>query len=532
MINQKLADAEHLRPGGLLHLLLIPNNPKTGNPEPQLASPVAFRVSAVVTFDTQIVPGVGTNAEPTALLSPPFTATAASRRASYGDQAGIRLRPGASMDRFVSAAAALAKRYPASGGKIDLISLSGATAATQRAIRPQAAALALFAGLAGLIALAVIVQLLSRQLTLDSAEFPVLRALGMTRGALVTLSLARTAVVTGAGGLIAVGIAIAASPLMPIGAARLAEPAPGIEVNLAVLAAGFAIFALVPLAVLVPAAWGAAARPQGPLGLGEPARVSHVSRLGSLLGGAGSVTGGIGVRMAFEPGRGRTAVPVRSALVGTTVAVASGLAAVVFGASLIGLVGTPHRYGQNWAQVLDLGFGGVTTRFGAKVLAREPDLAGVAAGNYGQVSIGTGQASVPAIGIDQVRGRDYLTLLAGRAPSAPDEIVLGAQTLRTVHRRLGQTVRVDASTRSCARPPTAGPAGPCASSAWPCSPRSAGAPSPPPTWAAGPPCRRRCCPSPPRRPAAPGEPPATTSTCCDTGPGPTRAPTGHGCRPR
>ena len=197
-----------------------------------------------------------------------------------------------------------------------------------------------------------------------------------------------------------------------------------------------------PLAVLVPAAWGAAARPQGPLGLGEPARVSHVSRLGSLLGGAGSVTGGIGVRMAFEPGRGRTAVPVRSALVGTTVAVAAGLAAVVFGASLIGLVGTPHRYGQNWAQVLDLGFGGVTTRFGAKVLAREPDLAGVAAGNYGQVSIGTGQASVPAIGIDQVRGRDYLTLLAGRAPSAPDEIVLGAQTLRTVHRRLGQTVRV------------------------------------------------------------------------------------------
>ena len=454
MINQKLADAEHLRPGGLLHLLLIPNSPKTGNPEPQLASPLAFRVSAVVTFDTQIVPGVGTNAEPTALLSPPFTATAASRRASYGDQAGIRLRPGAGMDRFVSAAAALAKRYPASGGKIDLISLSGATAATQRAIRPQAAALALFAGLAGLIALAVIVQLLSRQLTLDSAEFPVLRALGMTRGALVTLSLARTAVVTGAGGLIAVGIAIAASPFMPIGAARLAEPAPGIEVNLAVLAAGFAIFALVPLAVLVPAAWGAAARPQGPLGLGEPARVSHVSRLGSLLGGAGSVTAGIGVRMAFEPGRGRTAVPVRSALVGTTVAVAAGLAAVVFGASLIGLVGTPHRYGQNWAQVLDLGFGGVTTRFGAKVLAREPDLAGVAAGNYGQVSIGTGQASVPAIGIDQVRGRDYLTLLAGRAPSAPDEIVLGTQTLHTVHRRLGQTVRVTVD--QIVRPPSYG----------------------------------------------------------------------------
>ena len=39
--------------------------------------------------------------------------------------------------------------------------------------------------------------------------------------------------------------------------------------------------------------------------------------------------------------------------------------ATVFGASLLGLVGTPHRYGQNWAQVLDLGFGGVTSQFGA-----------------------------------------------------------------------------------------------------------------------------------------------------------------------
>ena len=141
---------------------------------------------------------------------------------------------------------------------MDFISLSSQVAATERAIHPEAVALALFAGLAGVIALTVIVQLLARQLTLDSAEFPVLRALGMTRGRLVGLSLARTAVVTVAGGLVAVAIAIAASPVMPIGAARLAEPAPGVQVNLAVLAAGFAVFALVPLVLLSPAAWAAA----------------------------------------------------------------------------------------------------------------------------------------------------------------------------------------------------------------------------------------------------------------------------------
>ena len=41
--------------------------------------------------------------------------------------------------------------------------------------------------------------------------------------------------------------------------------------------------------------------------------------------------------MAFEPGHGRTAVPVRSALVGMTVAAAAVVAAMVFGASFLAL---------------------------------------------------------------------------------------------------------------------------------------------------------------------------------------------------
>ena len=442
MIDQKLADLEHLRPGAWLHLLLVPNNPSTATPEPRSAFRRAFRVSAVVTFGNQIVPGTGAAGEPAALLSSPFTATTAAARTGYGFEAGIRLRPGASMAAFLSAATGLARQYPATGGKVDVISLSSQVAATERAIQPEAVALALFAGLAGVIALAVIVQLLGRQLTLDSAEFPVLRALGMTRGPLAVLSLARMAVVTAAGGLAAVGFAIAASPAMPIGAARLAEPAPGVQVNLAVLGAGFAVFTLVPLALLIPAAWAAAGRAQGPLGVAEPGRPGRVSPLGALAGRAGPVTGGFGVRMAFEPGHGQTAVPVRSALIGTTVAVASVLAAVVFGTSLISLVATPHQYGQNWAQMQDLGFGGVTGRLGARLLAADPAATGYAAGNYGQLSVGAARTIVPAVGIDPVRGRDFLTLLAGRAPAGPGEIALGAQTMRAVHARLGQAVRV------------------------------------------------------------------------------------------
>ena len=455
MIDAQLASLEHLQPGGTLRLIGIPDTADTagGLPELNRAIPLAFRVTAIVVFDNQIVPTDTSFTQPMVLLSAPFTGTRAAQSIyNYGEEAGVRLRPGASMTAFLTQASALAKRYPATGGQISVISLSNQVAVTQRAIRPQAVALAVFAGLAGLIGLAVISQLLARQLVLDSDEFPILRALGMTRGSLAVLGLARLAAVTLAGAVIAVAVAIAASPLMPIGPARLAEPQPGVEVNLAVLGAGLAGVAVLPLALLVPAAWRAAGRARGPLGVAEPAAPARPSRLGSALGLAGSVAGSIGVRMAFEPGRGRTAVPVRSALAGTSVAVAAVMAAVVFGASLIALVGTPHQYGQNWDQQFDLEFGAIPAAFGAKLLSADRFVTEYAAGDYGQLTI-DGKI-VPAIGLDPIRGGGYLTLLAGRAPSAPNEIALGAQTLRVIHGHLGQTVRVTVNAVSTPGPGT------------------------------------------------------------------------------
>ena len=268
MIDPQLASLEHLRPGGTLHLLGVPANSKTGNPTVRLA----FRVTAIGVFDTEIVPANTNFTEPMALLSAPFSATRAGRLISFDDVAGVRLRPGASMTAFLSAAQMLAKRYPATV-KLSIISPSDQVAATERAIRPQAVALAVFAVLAGLIGLAVVGQLLARQLVLDSAEFPILRALGMTRASLAALSLARLAAVTLAGAVLAVAVAVAASPLMPIGPARLAEPAPGFEVNLAVLGVGLVAVAVLPLAVLGRRRGGRRAGPEGRWGwLSRPYR--------------------------------------------------------------------------------------------------------------------------------------------------------------------------------------------------------------------------------------------------------------------
>ncbi len=133
-------------------------------------------------------------------------------------------------------------------------------------------------------------------------------------------------------------------------------------------------------------------------------------------------------------------MPTRTTLAGTTVALSAVIAALSFGASLNQLVDTPHLYGQNWDRQLDLGFGAAPAGVIRPVVAAQPAVTDYAAGNYGQVSIQG--VTVPAIGLDALRGGGFVTLLAGRAPAAPDEIALGARTLQATHLSLGQRAPV------------------------------------------------------------------------------------------
>ena len=180
MVDQQLASLEHLTPGGTLRLYGVPSAP-SGAPEYNKAVTLTYRVTAIVVFDDEIVPTGTNNAGPTALVSWPFAAPPVAASLADGYEAAVRLTPGASLAAFSSAAENARQALPGHGGNIITINLSDQVNATERAIRPEAVALAVFAGLAGLIALAVIGQLLSRQLALDAAEFPILRALGVQR---------------------------------------------------------------------------------------------------------------------------------------------------------------------------------------------------------------------------------------------------------------------------------------------------------------------------------------------------------------
>src|SRR5215471_13141401 len=138
------------------------------------------------------------------------------------DGAYLRLKPGASLARVTEQAQELTKRYPATGGQAFVAEESTQVATIERAIRPQAVALALFALALALTGLLIVGQVAVRTLAAAAQDNGTLAALGMTRRQLFAASMAEiaAAVVTGAIG--AVAIAIAASPLTPIGPARLA----------------------------------------------------------------------------------------------------------------------------------------------------------------------------------------------------------------------------------------------------------------------------------------------------------------------
>jgi putative ABC transport system permease protein len=352
----------------------------------------------------------------------------------------VKLRPGASPVAFGRQAQALTGQFPETGGRVLVADKRTQAAAVQRAIRPEAAALGVFALVLGVTALLIIGQAAARLLATASPDTPALAALGLTRRQLMAAGLIEVGAAATAGAIVAAGVAVAASPLMPIGAARLAEPDPGISADAMVLAAGAAaIVVLLVVAVAWPA-WRLASA--GARGNGPAAAPGRRSRLAAWLArGNVPVTAAAGVRLALEPGRGRTAVPVRAALAGTALSVLAVTAAITFGANLLHLVKAPPLYGKRWDAAIDLQWDTITPAAAGRRLGHLPGIAGWTFGNHGIVGIG-GHV-IPAIGLRAGKGPLLSpTLLQGRPPRTGNEIVLGTSTLRQIGHRVGQTVTV------------------------------------------------------------------------------------------
>jgi len=376
-----------------------------------------------------------------------FASTALLHRLGHAyrafDGVYVKLRPGHSAGIAGRQAETLAQRFRATGGHVFVADENAQAAAIERSIRPEAVSLALFALVLAITALLVVGQAATRLIAAAQPANPVLAALGMTRAQLMAAGLLEVGVAAATGAVAAAGLAVAASPLMPIGTARLAEPDPGVSADAAVLTAGVAAIVVLAVARVAGPAWRLAS--SGNADRAAAAAPAGRSKVAGWLAGAGApVTAAAGVRLALEPGRGRTAVPVRSALTGTALSVLVVIAVLTFGANLFHLVHTPRLYGKTWDAAVDWEFGSFTPRQAEHVLGAAPGIVGWTFGNHG--TVGIGGLVVPAIGVSAGRGPLLTpTLLAGRPPRTGREIALGTATMRRIGRTVGQTVTVTVS---------------------------------------------------------------------------------------
>jgi hypothetical protein len=225
---------------------------------------------------------------------------------------------------------------------------------------------------------------------------------------------------------------------MPIGAASLIEPHPGINVDWLVLGAGWV---LVPLLVLGSSA-ALAYRTLTPGRSGETARRSAAAAAAA---GAGlPVAMVIGSRFALEPGRGRSAVPVRPALIGAVVGVLGVLAAFTFAAGVTDAATHPERYGQTWQLEAFFGFNGQDgghTAQALRAVAADPDVTGVDDARIAGAQ--SGRFSVESYTYAPVAGKAVPTVMvSGRMPAARDEIVLAPISAQQLHAKTGSVIKL------------------------------------------------------------------------------------------
>jgi hypothetical protein len=308
-------------------------------------------------------------------------------------------------------------------------------AAVEGSIAPQAIGWWVLAGLAALAGLAVIGQAIARQAATERADHPTLSALGMLRREFVLLDLLRALSIGAAGAAGAMTAAGLASPLTPVGEARLASATAG-KVAFDPLILPLGALAIVA-AIAALAAWPAV-RHARLAGRGQPHRTAPVMLIRAVAAAGAPTSAVIGIRHTLERSHAQEPVPVGTALLGMVMAVAALCATAVFGASLTHLVSSPALYGVPYqayfaAQGPGPGAGVTGPLLGS--LRRDRAIERITLAALVEVSING--KHVRALAETAVRGPVLISAVDGRQPRTDRQIVLGAATMRTIGARQG-----------------------------------------------------------------------------------------------
>ena len=297
---------------------------------------------------------------------------------------------------------------------------------TRRVIELQTAATWAVALAALAAAFGFVGQALNRLSAHELVDRGALVTLGMTRSDVVVAFVLRAAPIALGAGVIAAGVAVAASPIGPIGMARSIEIDPGLNVDGLIVGLGAAVVtALTVVAAAVAALFRTArtARSEPRPVVTSAVRLPISARAG----------------VSFLRRRDSSALP--GAIVGTALAIAVAVFALGVTESHHELLAHPDRFGQTW-QVVAGNFGGDDE---------------VAAGREKvDTVVGVGDLGLARSTKGAIKGRPLLVysfpiegmvirplVLDGRAPATAREVALGTRTFEDLRVRIGDEVSID-----------------------------------------------------------------------------------------
>ncbi|HJQ43887.1 MAG TPA: ABC transporter permease, partial [Jatrophihabitantaceae bacterium] len=328
---------------------------------------------------------------------------------------------------------------------IDLLRFPDQARSRQHEITFVSRCLVAFAAAAFLAALVLVGQAVARYAAASTAELQTMRALGMTpRQVIVTASVGPALV--GVVGAVLAGVAAwLVSSAFPFGTAKLYEPSPGRRVDWLVTLTGAA-------AAIVLLAFGAALAAR----LASSSALRKTSMRPSTVAAALRRSGApvpvvVGARFALETGRGRAAVPVRPALIGSVAGVLGVLAAFTFSRGVSDAADHPERFGQTFALNAFAGFNDQDFAPSGKIataLLAQPQVTGLDDSRTAVASDPSGRATVSLWEYRRSAKPMPIVVLDGRAPVAADEVVLAPETLTILHAHVGGTVTLVGSRKT------------------------------------------------------------------------------------
>jgi hypothetical protein len=395
-------------------------------------------VGEIVLPGTLVESDIDSLGSPAVIFSPALTRNLAHRCAT-GTETFLQLRGG---DASANRVMAEVNRVDPSANKFGGFQVTSSfVPAAQQSIEPEAIALGVFGAIAGLAVVMIAALMIARILREESDETNTLRALGANRRTMLSDQIVGILGAVLVGSLLAVAVAFGLSPLAPLGPVRPVYPDPGVSFDWTTL--GFGVLTLL---VFLSALTIFLARRElqrfTPRSVSQPPRREPRLVRSSASSGL-PISAVTGVRFALDSGTGRNATPVRSAIVGTVLAVTVLVTTLTFGASLNGLVSHPSLYGWSWNYAMLASFAGaedLPAHQTAAFLNQDHDIQ-----SWSGVHLTGAKLDGESVAMLAQRPGAPVAppLLSGHGLEANNQVVLGSTTLAQLHKQVGDTVTLN-----------------------------------------------------------------------------------------